>query len=106
MTLVPSSEWANLPGADDYPSLLVWGVVYTIDPRHVKEVKEYLDVREKDGYEMTIVDVYKEQKGEEQLLTQVRVFPSYSHSSISLFRDRLGTHSKPQSLSGPRQASL
>lgn len=49
VTLVPSAEWTALPGADDYPTTLVWGAVYTIDPEHEEEVKAYLDHREKDG---------------------------------------------------------
>lgn len=37
---------ANLTDDD----LQVWGVAYYIAPEHVNEMKEYLDVREQDGY--------------------------------------------------------
>ncbi|KAG0150930.1 hypothetical protein CROQUDRAFT_720147 [Cronartium quercuum f. sp. fusiforme G11] len=68
VTLVPHDEWMSLPGADDLPSTFVWGVVYTIDPSHVEEVKAYLDERERDGYEMVVVEVFEEG---DKLLTKV-----------------------------------
>jgi cation transport regulator ChaC len=66
VTLVPNSEWLKLPGADEYPSRLVWGVMYTIDPNHAEEVHAYLDEREKDGYELMDVDVFVIKDGQEQ----------------------------------------
>ncbi|POW22024.1 hypothetical protein PSHT_01713, partial [Puccinia striiformis] len=66
VTLVPNSEWLKLQGADEYPSRLVWGVMYTIDPNHSEEVHAYLDEREKDGYELMEVDVFVVADGQER----------------------------------------
>ncbi|OAV97830.1 hypothetical protein PTTG_25837 [Puccinia triticina 1-1 BBBD Race 1] len=66
VTLVPDSEWLELTSADKYPSRLVWGVMYTIDPSHAEEVQAYLDEREKDGYELMEVDVFVIKDGREQ----------------------------------------
>ncbi|KAI9615400.1 hypothetical protein KEM48_005602 [Puccinia striiformis f. sp. tritici PST-130] len=66
VTLVPNSEWLKLQGADEYPSRLVWGVMYTIDSNHSEEVHAYLDEREKDGYELMEVDVFVVADGQER----------------------------------------
>lgn len=41
--------------------LKVWGVAYYIPPEHAAEVKEYLDVREQDGYTLHQVDFVVDQ---------------------------------------------
>ncbi|KAI5962706.1 hypothetical protein KGF57_001440 [Candida theae] len=38
--------------------LKVWGCAYYIDAEHVDEVKEYLDIREQNGYELRSVKFY------------------------------------------------
>lgn len=51
VTLVESSYWHSLPGADAAPEGdIVWGVSYVIDPEYADEVRAYLDHREKNGY--------------------------------------------------------
>lgn len=41
--------------------LKVWGVAYYIPPEHATEVREYLDVREQDGYTLHQVDFVVDQ---------------------------------------------
>ncbi|KAH8910573.1 ChaC-like protein, partial [Coniochaeta sp. PMI_546] len=51
VTLISRSYWSTL--RDPHPSPpdnKVWGVAYRIKPDHVEEVKEYLDIREINGY--------------------------------------------------------
>ncbi|PHH60069.1 hypothetical protein CDD81_2155 [Ophiocordyceps australis] len=50
VTLIDRSYWARLTDAHDAPSERVWGVAYRIPPAHVAEVKDYLDIREINGY--------------------------------------------------------
>lgn len=65
MTLIERSFWETLP--DPHSSAdKVWGVAYRIEANHVEEVKEYLDIREINGY--TIVSQASESD---------RVFSSY-----------------------------
>lgn len=63
VTLIERSFWETLP--DPHSSAhKVWGVAYRIEAEHVEEVKEYLDIREINGY--TIVS---------QALQSARIFP-------------------------------
>ena len=48
VTLVPSQEWLALAPQDTFNSARqVWGCVYSIDPAHTQEIREYMDYREK-----------------------------------------------------------
>lgn len=59
VTLVSAKDWHRFKDADESPEGdIVWGVIYTIDPGHAREVREYLDVREKNGYSPQSVNVY------------------------------------------------
>jgi len=61
VTLVHQEDWTSFSGVGDdlFPHEdIVWGVAFTIDPTHAKEVRAYLDHREKDGYTLERVDVY------------------------------------------------
>ncbi|EGG13239.1 uncharacterized protein MELLADRAFT_86702 [Melampsora larici-populina 98AG31] len=78
VTLVPTEEWTSLTDSDLFVSNVVWGVVYTINPIYEKEVKEYLDEREKDGYEMIEVSVYNQTDGNESLLTKASVYVGHT----------------------------
>lgn len=50
MTLIERSFWASLTDTHASAPDKVWGVAYRIDPAHVAEVKDYLDIREINGY--------------------------------------------------------
>ncbi|KAI0483080.1 ChaC-domain-containing protein [Xylariaceae sp. FL0804] len=50
VTLIERSFWASLADAHDSAPEEVWGIAYRIEPSKVAEVKEYLDIREINGY--------------------------------------------------------
>ncbi|KAI1844297.1 hypothetical protein JX265_007864 [Neoarthrinium moseri] len=50
VTLIERSFWASLADAHDSAPEKVWGTAYRIEASHVAEVKEYLDIREINGY--------------------------------------------------------
>jgi cation transport protein ChaC len=50
VTLIERSFWASLVDAHDSAPDRVWGVAYRIEAAHVAEVKDYLDIREINGY--------------------------------------------------------
>ncbi|KAJ4485219.1 ChaC-like protein [Lentinula aciculospora] len=69
VTLIHKEEWNAFSGLDAFPDEdIVWGIAYTIDPAYEKEVRDYLDYREKDGYTLETVDVWGlNAKGEESI---------------------------------------
>ncbi|KAK2937519.1 hypothetical protein FoTM2_000737 [Fusarium oxysporum f. sp. vasinfectum] len=50
VTLIERSYWEQLTDSHDSAPERVWGVAYRIIPEKVAEVKEYLDIREINGY--------------------------------------------------------
>ncbi|KAH6898469.1 ChaC-like protein [Thelonectria olida] len=50
VTLIEKSYWEQLTDHHDTAPERVWGVAYRIIPEKVAEVKEYLDIREINGY--------------------------------------------------------
>jgi len=50
VTLIERSYWEQLTDHHDSAADRVWGVAYRIIPDHVAEVKDYLDIREINGY--------------------------------------------------------
>lgn len=57
MTLIERSFWETLPDPHEGPEK-VWGVAYRIETDHVEEVKEYLDIREINGYTIHYTPFY------------------------------------------------
>jgi cation transport regulator ChaC len=58
VTLIPFEEWKEFETFDPHPSDgIVFGTVYELRPEQEKSVFEYLDFREKCGYEMQSVEV-------------------------------------------------
>ena len=50
VTLIERSFWEKLPDNHSSESDKVWGTAYRIKPDKVAEVREYLDIREINGY--------------------------------------------------------
>ncbi|KKA30481.1 hypothetical protein TD95_000630 [Thielaviopsis punctulata] len=50
VTLIERSYWEQLNDTHHEAPQKVWGVAYRIKPEHIAEVKEYLDIREINGY--------------------------------------------------------
>ncbi|KAF4594643.1 cation transporter ChaC [Ophiocordyceps camponoti-floridani] len=50
VTLIQRSYWDSLPDDHDDAPDKVWGVAYRITPDRVAQVKDYLDIREINGY--------------------------------------------------------
>lgn len=50
MTLIERSFWETLTDPHDSESDKVWGTAYRIEAEKVDEVREYLDIREINGY--------------------------------------------------------
>ncbi|CAB4385943.1 unnamed protein product [Rhizophagus irregularis] len=65
VTLIPIEEWKLL---NDYhvhkEDDVTWGVAYKINKKDVKEVMDYLDYREKNGYTIHYLDIYQLEKEE------------------------------------------
>lgn len=69
VTLIHADEWSKFNEMDAFPHEdVVWGVAYTIDPVYAREVRDYLDYREKDGYTIHHVDVYDSKDGMETIV--------------------------------------
>ncbi|KAK5990584.1 Glutathione-specific gamma-glutamylcyclotransferase [Cladobotryum mycophilum] len=58
VTLIERSHWEQLTDHHDSAPDKVWGVAYRIHPEHVTEVKEYLDIREINGYSIHYTPFY------------------------------------------------
>lgn len=57
-TLIERSFWESLTDHHDSASDKVWGVAYRIDAAHAAEVREYLDIREINGYTIHYTPFY------------------------------------------------
>ena len=58
VTLIERSFWETLTDHHDSESDKVWGTAYRIDARRVAEVREYLDIREINGYTIHYTPFY------------------------------------------------
>lgn len=58
VTLIERSFWSQLTDHHDSAPERVWGVAYRIIPERVAEVKEYLDIREINGYTIHYTNFY------------------------------------------------
>ena len=58
VTLIERSFWETLGEEPTKTPERVYGAAYRIPPRHVKEVQEYLDIREINGYSIRYTSFY------------------------------------------------
>ncbi|CAG8437239.1 9265_t:CDS:2 [Funneliformis mosseae] len=65
VTLIPIEEWKLLDDFHDHKEDdVTWGIVYKISEEDIKEMMDYLDYREKNGYTIHYLDVYQLGSGE------------------------------------------
>ncbi|KAL2159154.1 hypothetical protein VTH06DRAFT_2586 [Thermothelomyces fergusii] len=72
VTLISRSYWEQLVDHHDSAPDKVWGVAYRIKADHVAEVKEYLDIREINGYTIHYTPFYPAPGVDPALLPQTR----------------------------------
>ncbi|KAI1810198.1 ChaC-domain-containing protein [Poronia punctata] len=73
VTLIERSFWASLADAHDSAPDRVWGTAYRISAAHVAEVKEYLDIREINGYTIHYTPFYPAVEGSPSITTLVYI---------------------------------
>jgi len=59
VTLISHSFWSTLRDPHPLQTDKVWGAAYRIEASHVSEVKEYLDIREINGYTIHETNFYR-----------------------------------------------
>ncbi|KAL8647039.1 MAG: hypothetical protein Q9226_006598 [Calogaya cf. arnoldii] len=65
VTLIDRSDYDSIvPSSTPAPSYRVWGAAYRIPQDHVKEVQEYLDIREINGYSIQYAPFQPANQGE------------------------------------------
>ncbi|CAI2164097.1 5455_t:CDS:2 [Funneliformis geosporum] len=65
VTLIPIEEWKLLDDFHDHKEDdVTWGIAYKISEEDIKEMMDYLDYREKNGYTIHYLDVYQLGSGE------------------------------------------
>ncbi|KAH8175759.1 chaC-like protein [Sarocladium implicatum] len=67
VTLISRSYWSSLVDSHDSASEKVWGVAYRIMPSKVEEVKQYLDIREINGYSIHYTPFHPAEEGAETI---------------------------------------
>ncbi|KAI9188014.1 hypothetical protein H9P43_002405 [Blastocladiella emersonii ATCC 22665] len=71
VTLIPYDEWKGMTDEfRDEADSVTWGVAYRIPDDKVDEVKAHLDHREKDGYTVHEVDVFRSLKDDTPAVTR------------------------------------
>ncbi|KAI3329385.1 ChaC-domain-containing protein [Xylariaceae sp. AK1471] len=73
VTLIERSFWASLADAHDSAPQKVWGTAYRIDAAYVAEVKEYLDIREINGYTIHYTPFHPADESQESIRTLVYI---------------------------------
>jgi cation transport regulator ChaC len=73
VTLIERSFWAALADAHDSAPQKVWGTAYRIDAAYVAEVKEYLDIREINGYTIHYTPFYPADESQGPIRTLVYI---------------------------------
>jgi len=69
VTLIHIKDWDLFSDTDAFPHEdVVWGIAYNIDPVYEDEVREYLDIREKNGYTVDSVDIWGVVDGVEKVV--------------------------------------
>lgn len=64
VTLITREHWEQLTDSHPAASPRTWGAAYHIPPEKVKEVREYLDIREINGYSMQMVAFHVPVRGQ------------------------------------------
>ena len=76
----PGRVCTLLPDKDS----VCWGIVFTLDPLHIKESIEKLDFRERNGYSVESLEVFTHQADTEPLYTQVLTYIAKPDNEVYL----------------------
>ncbi|KAK3113291.1 hypothetical protein LTR53_009575 [Teratosphaeriaceae sp. CCFEE 6253] len=82
VTLIDRQLWETLTDHHATAAPRVWGAAYRIPARHVAEVKQYLDIREINGYSIQYTPFNQAQKQEQDMSATYQTVHASSEAGV------------------------